>query len=159
MGEEKKGRCSMTKTQLVQQEMMKALKERQTERKAALSLLLSALKAAGKDARRELTEAEEDAIIQKEIKQTRETMESAPASRTDILEECRFRIGVLSEFAPEEMSEEQIRAAIAAVLEELGIDAPAPKDKGVIMKTLMPRVRGKADGAVVNRLVAGLFNG
>ena len=144
----------MTKTQLVQQEMMKALKERQTERKAALSLLLSALKAAGKDAQRELTEAEEDAIIQKEIKQTKETMESAPASRTDILEECRFRIGVLSEFAPEEMGEEQIKAVIAAVLEELGIDAPSPKDKGVIMKNLMPRARGKADGAVVNRLVA-----
>ena len=147
----------MTKTQLVQQEMMKALKERQTERQAALSLLLSALKAAGKDAQRELTEAEEDAIIQKEIKQTKETMESAPASRTDILEECRFRIGVLSEFAPEEMGEEQIKAVIAAVLEELGIDAPSPKDKGVIMKNLMPRVRGKADGAVVNRLVAELL--
>ena len=147
----------MTKTQLVQQEMMKALKERQTERKAALSLLLSALKAAGKDAQRELTEAEEDAIIQKEIKQTKETMESAPASRTDILEECRFRIGVLAEFAPEEMGEEQIKAVIAAVLEELGIDAPSPKDKGVIMKNLMPRVRGKADGAVVNRLVAELL--
>ena len=147
----------MTKTQLVQLEMMKALKERQTERKAALSLLLSALKAAGKDAQRELTEAEEDAIIQKEIKQTKETMESAPASRTDILEECRFRIGVLSEFAPEEMGEEQIKAGIAAVLEELGIDAPSPKDKGVIMKNLMPRVRGKADGAVVNRLVAELL--
>ena len=147
----------MTKSQLVQQEMMKALKERQTERKAALSLLLSALKAAGKDAQRELTEAEEDAIIQKEIKQTKETMESAPASRTDILEECRFRIGVLSEFAPEEMGEEQIKAVIAAVLEELGIDAPSPKDKGVIMKNLMPRVRGKADGAVVNRLVAELL--
>ena len=147
----------MTKTQLVQQEMMKALKERQTERKAALSLLLSALKAAGKDAQRELTEAEEDAIIQKEIKQTKETMESAPASRTDILEECRFRIGVLSEFAPEEMGEEQIKAVIAAVLEELGIDAPSPKDKGVIMKNLMPRVRGQADGAVVNRLVAELL--
>ena len=147
----------MTKTQLVQQEMMKALKERQTERKAALSLLLSALKAAGKDAQRELTEAEEDAIIQKEIKQTKETMESAPASRTDILEECRFRIWVLSEFAPEEMGEEQIKAVIAAVLEELGIDAPSPKDKGVIMKNLMPRVRGKADGAVVNRLVAELL--
>lgn len=120
----------MTKTQLVQQEMMKALKERQTERKAALSLLLSALKAAGKDAQRELTEAEEDAIIQKEIKQTKETMESAPASRTDILEECRFRIGVLSEFAPEEMGEEQIKAVIAAVLEELGIDALPPRIRG-----------------------------
>ena len=149
----------MSKTQLVPQEMMKALKERQTERKAALSLLLSALKAAGKDAQRELREEEENTIIQKEIKQTKETMESAPASRTDILEECRFRIAVLSEFAPEEMSEEQIRLVIADVLAELELTSPTSKDKGIIMKNLMPRVKGKADGALVNRLVADVLNG
>ena len=59
-------------------------------------------------------------------------MESAPASRTDILEECRFRIAVLSEFAPEEMSEEQIRLVIADVLAELELTSPTSKDKGII---------------------------
>ena len=54
-------------------------------------------------------------------------------------------------------SEEEIRAVIAQVLAGLGIEKPAPKDKGAIMKALMPRVKGKADGAVVNRLVSGLF--
>lgn len=147
----------MSKTQEIQRAMMEALKQHEAERKAALSLLLSALKAAAKDARRELTEAEENAIIQKEIKQTKETMDSAPASRTDILEECRFRIEVLSAFAPRQMDETEIRAEIQAVLAELGLAAPAAKDKGAIMKNLMPRVRGRADGALVNRLVGELF--
>lgn len=143
----------MTKTQTVQQQMMQALKNHETERKAALSMLLSALKASAKDAQRELTEAEEDAIIQKEIKQTKETMESAPENRTDIREECQFRLNVLAEFAPKQLSEEEIRAIIGQVLAELGIEVPTAKDKGAIMKALMPQVKGKADGALVNRLV------
>ena len=143
----------MTKTQTVQQQMMQALKNHETERKAALSMLLSALKASAKDAQRELTEAEEDAIIQKEIKQTKETMESAPENRTDIREECQFRLNVLAEFAPKQLSEEEIRAIIGQVLAELGIEAPTAKDKGAIMKALMPQVKGKADDALVNRLV------
>lgn len=65
----------MSKTKEVQQQMMAAMKAKDAERKAALSLLLSALKAKAKDKREDLTEEEENAIIQKEIKQTRETME------------------------------------------------------------------------------------
>ena len=143
----------MTKTQLVQQQMIQALKNRNLERKATLSLLLSSLKAAAKDARRELTETEEDTIIQKEIKQTKETMDSAPADRTDILEECRFRLEILAEFAPQQMSEKDLCIVIEQVVAELGITKPTAKDKGAIMKALMPRVKGKADGALVNRLV------
>lgn len=77
----------------------------------------------------------------------------APADRTDIIEECEKRLAVLKEFAPEEMSEEAIRKEISEVLAGLGIEAPTGKDKGRIMKELMPRVKGKADGALVNKLV------
>ena len=70
-------------------------------------------------------------------------------SRTDIIDECKARLAVLEEFAPEQMSEEQIEAEINAVLAELGIDAPTMKDKGKVMKNLMPRVKGKADGKLV----------
>ena len=89
--------------------------------------------------------------------QTQETMDLAPADREDIKEECRKRLAVLKEFAPEEMSEEQIRAEISGVLQELGIEQPSGKDKGRIMKELMPRVKGRADGGLVNRLVGELL--
>ena len=55
------------------------------------------------------------------------------------------------------MSEEEIKAVAAEVLAALGIAAPAPADKGRIMKELMPRVKGKADGRLVNAVVTELF--
>lgn len=66
-------------------------------------------------------------------------------------------MAVYKEFAPEDMSVEQIQAVIGAVLSELGIENPTAKDKGAIMKVLMPRVRGKADGKVVNETLASMF--
>ena len=62
------------------------------------------------------------------------------------------------EFVPEDMSVEQIREVIAAVLSELGLENPTPKDKGAIMKVLMPRVKGKADGKMVNETLAGMLH-
>lgn len=133
--------------------MMKALKAGDSERKEALSLLLSALKAKFIDKRADLTPEEENEIIFREIKQTQETLDTAPADRTDVVSQCKTRIAVYSEFVPKLMSEDEIRAQIAEVVAKLGLDAPSPKDKGLIMKNLMPLVKGKADGALVNRLV------
>lgn len=143
----------MSMIDVIRKEMMTAMKNKDKERKESLSMLLSALKNAQIDKREDLTEAEENTIITKEIKQTKETMDTCPADRTDIIDECKARLAVLEEFAPEQMSEEQIEAEINAVLAELGIDAPTMKDKGKVMKNLMPRVKGKADGKLVNQLV------
>ena len=143
----------MSKIDEVRAQMVAAMKNKDKERKDTLSMLLAALKNRAIDKRGDLTEAEENEVIKKEIKQTQETMDLAPADREDIREECAKRLAVLKEFAPAEMSEEEIRAQISAVLSDLGIGEPAAKDKGKIMKELMPRVKGRADGALVNRLV------
>jgi uncharacterized protein len=143
----------MAKADMVRQEMMKALKEGDTRRKDALSLLLSALKSKRIDKREDLTEEEENAVVYKEIKEAQEAVDTAPAGREDIIEEHRARIAVYSEFAPQRMSEEEIKKAIADVLRGLGIDSPGPSDKGALMKALMPLLKGRADGALVNRLV------
>ena len=147
----------MSKIDEIRAEMVPAMKNKDKSRKDSLSMLLSALKNVQIDKREELTEAEENAVIAKEIKQTKETMDSCPADRTDILEECRARLAVYKEFAPEEMSEEQIQAVIRQVLDDLGISEPTGKDKGRIMKELMPKVKGRADGKLVNALVGKLF--
>lgn len=143
----------MSKIDEVRAQMVAAMKNKDKERKDTLSMLLAALKNRAIDKRGDLTEAEENEVIKKEIKQTQETMDLAPADREDIREECAKRLAVLKEFAPAEMSEEEIRAQISAVLSDLGIGEPTAKDKGKIMKELMPRVKGRADGALVNRLV------
>ena len=137
----------------VRAEMVAAMKNKEKERKESLSMLLSALKNKAIDKRADLTEEEEYAVVKKEMKQTQETLDLAPADRTDIIEQCRARLAVLSEFAPEEMSEDAIRAVIQEVAASLGLENPTGKDKGKMMKELMPKVKGKADGALVNKLV------
>lgn len=147
----------MSMIEEVRSQMMEAMKKREKDRKDALSMLLSALKNKAIDKRADLTETEEYEVVKKEIKQTKEMMELAPEDREDIREACRIRLAVYQEFAPEEMSEAAIREQIKEVLEALGITEPSGKDKGRVMKELMPKVKGKADGGVVNRLVGEML--
>lgn len=141
----------------VRGEMFKAMKAGDKARKESLSMLLSALKAKFIDKREDLTEAEEIETVRKEIRQCRETMELAPEDRADIKEECAARIAVMSEFVPEEMSEEAVKKFITQELSKLGIENPTAKDKGKIMKEIMPMLKGKAEGSVVNKVVAALI--
>lgn len=143
----------MSKQESVRTEMVKAMKEKDKAKKDTLSLLLAALKNAEIDKMGILSEAEEDAVVQKEIRQTKETLELAPADRTDIIKECEDRIAVLSVFAPVMMTEEEIVNIVDSTIKELNIEQPTKKDKGKIMKILMPKVKGKADGKLVNTIL------
>lgn len=147
----------MNKIDEVRSAMVAAMKAGDKERKAALSFLLSALKNKAIDKRADLTDEEETQVILREIKQTKETLEMTPKDRTDILSECQKRLAVLEEYAPKMMGEEEIKNVIKDVLAELGITAPTAKDKGKIMKELMPRVKGKADGKLVSNMVASFM--
>ncbi len=148
----------MSKIDVVRAAMVEAMKAKDKERKDALSMLLSALKNGEIDKREPLTEDEENAVVKKEIKQLKETYESAPADRDDIRSEAQFRMKIYQEFAPEDMNPDQIREVIRQVLSDLGIEEPAAKDKGRIMKELMPRVKGKADGKAVNQVLASMMH-
>lgn len=147
----------MSKIDEVRAQMVAAMKDGDKERKETLSMLLAALKNKAIDKREDLTEEEEFEVVKKEMKQTKETMELAPKDRTDIIEQCEKRLAVLKEFAPEEMSEEAIREIVKGVLADLGLTEPSAKDKGKVMKELMPKVKGKADGALVNRIVGEML--
>ena len=147
----------MSKIDEIRAEMVKAMKNKDKDRKETLSMLLAALKNKAIDKRADLTPEEDFEVVKKEIKQTKETMDLAHADRTDIIDQCKARLAVLSEFAPEEMNEEAIRAVIREVIAGLGIENPTGRDKGKIMKELMPKVKGKADGSLVNKLVGELL--
>ena len=147
----------MSKIEEVRKDMVTAMKAGEKERKATLSALLTALKNKAIDKRADLTEEEEVQVILKEIKQTKETLDTTPADRTDIIEECTKRLSVLEEYAPKMMDTEEIKAVIQEVLSALGIDAPTAKDRGRIMKDLMPKVKGKADGKLVSEIVASFL--
>ena len=147
----------MSKIDEVRAAMVAAMKAKDKVRKDSLSMLLSALKNAEIDKRSPLTEEEENAVVKKELRQSKETYDLAPEDRQDIREEMAARIAVYKEFAPEDMSAEQIAQVIQEVLAELGIEKAVGGDKGKIMKVLMPRVKGKADGKLVNETLAGMM--
>lgn len=147
----------MSKIEEVRADMIKAMKAGEKDRKETLSMLLAALKNKAIDKRSDLTEEEETQVILKEIKQTKETLELTPEDRTDIIDECKKRLAVLEAYAPKMMDEAEIKEIVSGVLADLGLDAPTAKDKGKIMKELMPKVKGKADGKLVNEIVSSFF--
>ena len=147
----------MSKIDEIRAEMITAMKNKEKDRKETLSMVLAALKNKVIDKREDLTEVEEAEVIKKEIRQTKETLELAPADRTDIIEQCEKRLAVLKEFAPEEMSENAIRAAVKEAIASAGVENPTMKEKGKVMKELMPKVKGKADGSLVNKIVGEML--
>ena len=141
----------------IRQAMVEAMKAKDKDRKDTLSMLLAALKNKAIDKRADLTEEEETQVVLKEIKQTKESLELTPVDRTDLIEDYKKRLAVLEEFAPKMMDADEIKAIVASVLADLAIEAPTAKDKGRIMKELMPKVKGKADGKIVNEIVSSFM--
>ena len=147
----------MSKIDEIRGEMVKAMKAKDKARKDVLSLLLAELKNVEINNRTPLTDEEGAQVILKQIKQLKETKSLTPADRTDILEECDYSISVLEEYAPKMMDETEIKSVIEETLKELEIQTPTAKDKGKIMKVLMPKVKGKADGRLVNQVLGSMF--
>ncbi|MEG0020086.1 MAG: GatB/YqeY domain-containing protein [Oscillospiraceae bacterium] len=147
----------MTLIEQVRGEMMAALKAHDTEKKEALSALLAALKAKFIDKRSDLTQEEEQGVVSREVKQLKETIETAPAGYEDVVAKAQKTIEYFSVYLPQQMSEDEIKAAIETVLAALSLTLPTPKEKGIIMKNLMPLTKGKADGKLVNDILATYF--
>lgn len=147
----------MSKIDEIRGEMVKAMKAKDKKRKDVLSLLLAELKNVEINNRTPLTDEEGAQVILKQIKQLKETKSLTPADRTDVLEECDYSISVLEEYAPKMMDETEIKSVIEETLKELEIQTPTAKDKGKIMKVLMPKVKGKADGRLVNQVLGSMF--
>lgn len=138
----------------LQSAMIAAMKAKDKPRKDAISALVSAVKKAGIDAgcREDIPTSMVDQVILKELKSAKEQIDTCPDSRADLKEEYQFRYNVMQEFAPQQMSAEEVKA----VLQEKFAEVLATKNKGMIMKTVMAELKGKADGKVINQVVAEL---
>ena len=138
----------------LRKDMVAAMKAKDKERKEAISSLVSAAKKAGIDAgcRDDIPESMVDQVILKELKTVKEQIDTCPASREDLKAEYQFRYDVISEYAPKQMSADEVKAYI----KEKFADVLATKSKGAIMKAVMADMKGKADGKVINQTVAEL---
>ncbi|MBJ7648103.1 GatB/YqeY domain-containing protein [Weissella confusa] len=106
--------------------------------------------------RHDLTADEELAVLSREMKQRVEELESyKDADREDLAEEIQGQIDVLKRYMPEQMSEEEVVAVVKETIAEVGASSKA--DLGKVMGALMPKVKGKADGKLVNQTVQSLL--
>lgn len=141
----------------IKKDMLSALKSGDKERKESLSMLVAALNSKAKEKLADLTEVEELAVLQKELKQTKETLSFAEG-REDIISKCNLRMSIIESYLPKQMSEDEIKSVIESVISDLGLTSVSKSDKGKIMKDLMPKVKGKADGKLVNSLLESYMN-
>ena len=139
------------KTQL-NDSMKDAMKSGDEVRKRTVRMALAAVKQAEVDKRIELDDAAVMALLQKEVKNRREALEEAKkANRADLIEANEAEINILQSFLPKAMPAEELRALVQAAIEETG--AASPADMGKVMKTVMPRVAGRAPNDMVSAAV------
>lgn len=138
----------------LQKDMMEAMKAHDKARKESISVLYSAAKKLGIDngCRDNVPEDMVAQAILKELKSVKEQIETCPADRTELLDEYKARLAIFEEYAPKMLDADEVEA----LLKEKYAEVIASKNKGMIMKAVMPEFKGKAYGKVISGVVAKL---
>ena len=136
----------------IEAQLKEAMRERDDERRDALRLILSSLRGAEKELQRDLHEDEELQVLQRERKKRVEAAEAyRTAGRDEQAEKEEAELGVLEEFMPEPLGEDELEEIVDDVIAEVG--ATSMRDIGRVMADVMPQVAGRADGSAVSQLV------
>ena len=134
--------------------MIAAMKAKDKFRKDAISALVSAVKKKGIDngCRDNIPDEMANEAILKEIKSVKEQIDTCPKDRTELIAEYQKRHDIMQEYAPKLLSKEEVQKIVTEQFAEV----LATKNKGQIMKTVMPHLKGKADGKVINEVITEL---
>ena len=142
----------MTLKERITEDMKAAMRARESARLSTVRMLLAAIKQREVDERIELDDAAVIAIVEKMIKQRRESIaQFESGGRNDLADAEKFELGVLGDYLPQQMSEAEIKAAVAAAIAQSG--ATGAKEMGKVMALLKSRLAGKADMGKVSALV------
>lgn len=140
------------------EDLKQAMRQGDEQRKSTLRLVMAAVKNAEIEKRRELDEGELLAVIAKEAKQRREAIaEFEKGGRPDLVGREKEELQILLDYLPQQLGREEIEAQARQVIEEVGATSPA--QMGPVMRRLMPMMKGKADGHLVNQVVKELLIG
>jgi uncharacterized protein YqeY len=140
----------------LEDDIREAMRQRSQARLDALRFLKFAVQAVEKERGQALDDQSMVEVVAKQVNDRRESIRAfEQGSRNDLVAKEAADLSVLEEYLPPQLTEEEIVELVSAVINEVG--AAGPRDKGKVMGKLMPQVRGKADGAEVNRLVTGLL--
>ncbi len=133
-------------------DLKEAMKSRDSLKLGALRMILTAVKNKEKEVRRELEEREVLQIISNQIKQRKDSIEQyRKGGREDLAQKEEQELKLLQEYMPQQLSREELEEMVKQTIDEVG--ASTVKDLGKVMKAIMPRVAGRADGKVVNQMV------
>lgn len=139
----------------LKKDMITAMKEKNNEKKTAISSLIDAAKKIVIDKGGDRVNIPDDIVVQvvlKELKTIKEQIDTCPADRADLLDEFKKRYAYVEAYAPKLMNKEEI----LKLINEKFKDIVAGKNKGLIMKNVMPELKGKADGKLINEIVEEL---
>lgn len=144
----------MTLKERLTEDMKQAMKAKEAGklRLSVIRMVRAAVKNVEIDGKKELGEEEVQAIVAKEVKMRKDSMEEfKKGNRQDLVDQLEREIEVLLPYLPQQLTEEEIRAFVAEAIAESG--ASSAKEMGKVMAILMPKVKGRADGKTVNDLV------
>jgi len=142
----------------IEQALKEAIREKHENKRNAIRLLLTAVKVKEKELKRALDEMEAQQVIASQIKQRRDAVDQYQlAQRADLAASEEDEIRILQAFLPAALTPEALEKLVVEVIAELG--AQSAKDMGRVMKALMPKVAGRADGKQVNELVRSRLQG
>ena len=151
-----KGSYLMTLMEQLTADMKEAMKQGEKERLSVIRLVRGAVRQAEIDGKKTLTDDEVLGVIGKEVKMRRDSIEEFKrGGRADLVEKTQAEIAVLMPYLPEQLSADEIKKIVEEVISSVG--AASSKDMGKVMGALMPRVKGRADGKLVNETVRALL--
>ena len=143
----------------LQAAMMTAMKERNRVKKDVIADMVACAKnmAIEKGCKDNITDEIVKEAILKSKKRCQEQIDTCPANRPDLLEAYTICMGYINEFAPKMMDEEEIKTFLIKEIINMNLDGSQPWNKGVIMKSIMPKLKGKADGKLINKVVEDIL--
>lgn len=146
----------MSLSERLNEDMKQAMKSQDKFKLSVIRMVRSAIKNIEIDTKRTLDDNEVLDVLNREIKQRRDSLqEFEKAGRDDLAETVKAEIAVLSDYMPQQLSEEEVKAIVQQTIQETGASSKA--DMGKVMGALMPKVKGRADGKLVNQLVQQLL--
>ena len=139
-------------------DMKEAMKAHDKDRLAVIRMVRGAIRQQEIDGKKELGDSDVIAVISKEVKMRKDSIdEFQKGGREDLVAKTQAEIDVLMPYLPAQLSEEEVRALVKEAVEKTG--AKTPKDMGRVMGMLMPKVKGRADGKMVNTIVRSMLQG
>ncbi|MCX7570819.1 GatB/YqeY domain-containing protein [Tumebacillus sp. DT12] len=142
----------MSLTERLTNDMKQAMKDKDKVRLSVIRMVRTAIQNAEIDQKKSLSDDEVVVVLNRELKQRRDSLQSfEAANREDLIQDAKQEIEILLDYLPAQLTAEELRSLVQEAIAETG--AKGKSDMGKVMSALMPKVKGRADGKLVNQIV------